>query len=89
MCEIIARGDIVVSKVRSQDNPADMITKSLSHSQVCALFILGGTWLLSFALYGFVVENEYGFDLILRYEICWHFLFMMGIRVKMEIIDVT
>ena len=27
--EIIACGDIVVSKVGSQDNPADMITKSL------------------------------------------------------------
>ena len=27
--EIIARGDIVVSKVRTQDNPVDMMTKSL------------------------------------------------------------
>ena len=27
--EIIARGDIVVSKVGTQDNPADMMTKSL------------------------------------------------------------
>ena len=27
--EIIAHGDIVVSKVRTQDNPIDMMTKSL------------------------------------------------------------
>ena len=27
--EIIARGDIVVSKVGTQDNPTDMMTKSL------------------------------------------------------------
>ena len=27
--EIIARGDIVVNKVRIQDNPVDMMTKSL------------------------------------------------------------
>ena len=27
--EIIARGDIVVSKVETQDNPVDMMTKSL------------------------------------------------------------
>ena len=27
--EIIARGDILVSKVGTQDNPADMMTKSL------------------------------------------------------------
>ena len=27
--EIIARGDIVVSKVGTQDNPVDMMTKSL------------------------------------------------------------
>ena len=29
VCEITARGDIVVSKVGTQDNPADMMTKSL------------------------------------------------------------
>ena len=29
VCEIIARGDIVVSKVGTQYNPADMMTKSL------------------------------------------------------------
>ena len=28
--EIIARGDIIVSKVETQDNPVDMMTKSLS-----------------------------------------------------------
>ena len=27
--EVIARGDIVVSKVGTQNNPADMMTKSL------------------------------------------------------------
>ena len=27
-CEIIACGDIVVSKVKTQDNPVDMMTKS-------------------------------------------------------------
>ena len=29
VCEIIARGDIVVSKVGTQDNHVDMMTKSL------------------------------------------------------------
>ena len=29
VCEIITRGDIVVSKVRTQDNPVDMMTKLL------------------------------------------------------------
>ena len=29
MREIIARGDIVVNKVGTQDNPTDMMTKSL------------------------------------------------------------
>ena len=29
VCEIIARGDIVVSKVGTQDNPTYMMTKSL------------------------------------------------------------
>ena len=29
VCGIIARGDIVVSKVGTQDNPVDMMTKSL------------------------------------------------------------
>ena len=27
LCEIIDRGDIVVSKVGTQDNPTDMMTK--------------------------------------------------------------
>ena len=40
---------------------------------MCALFKLGGTWLLSFALWGFVVEEEYGFDLVLRYRVRWPF----------------
>ena len=31
--EIIARGDIVVSKVGTQDNHADMMTKSLSRAK--------------------------------------------------------
>ena len=30
VCEIIARGDIVVSKVETQDNPVNMMTKSLN-----------------------------------------------------------
>ena len=30
VCEVIARGDIVVSKVSTHDNPADMMTKTLS-----------------------------------------------------------
>ena len=29
VCEIIARGDIVVCKVRTQDNPGYMMTKSV------------------------------------------------------------
>ena len=29
VCDIIARGDIVVSKVNTHDNPADMIIKTL------------------------------------------------------------
>ena len=29
VCEIIARGDIIASKVETQDNLADMMTKSL------------------------------------------------------------
>ena len=29
VCEVIARGDIVVSKVSTHDNPTDMMTKTL------------------------------------------------------------
>ena len=29
VCDVIACGDIVVSKVNTRDNPADMMTKSL------------------------------------------------------------
>ena len=33
------------------------------------------------------MEEEYDFDLVLRYGVCWHFLLMMGVRVKVEIVD--
>ena len=33
------------------------------------------------------MEEEYGFDLVLRYGVCWRFLHMMGICVKVEIVD--
>ena len=32
------------------------------------------------------MEEEYGFDLVLRYEVCWRFLLMMGICVNVEIV---
>ena len=32
------------------------------------------------------MEEEYGFDLVLRYGVRWCFLLMMGISVKMEIV---
>ena len=41
---------------------------------------------MSFALWGFVMEEEYGFDLVLRSGFRWHSLLMMGIRVKVEIV---
>ena len=42
-----------------------MMTKSLLIAKF-ALFKLGGTWLLRFALWGFVMEEEYDFNLVLR-----------------------
>ena len=33
------------------------------------------------------MEEEYGFDLVLRYGVRWRFLLMMGIHVKVEIVD--
>ena len=33
------------------------------------------------------MEEEYGFDLVLRYEVRWRFLFMMEIRIQVEIVD--
>ena len=50
VCEIIAFGDIVVSQVGTQDNPVDMMTKSLPIAKfvhcsnlvglVCWVFVL-------------------------------------------------
>ena len=42
---------------------------------------------LSFDLWGFVVEEEYGFDLVLRYGVRWRLPLMMGIRVKVEVVN--
>ena len=28
--------------------------------------------MLSFVLWGFVVEEGYGFDLVLKYRVCWY-----------------
>ena len=56
MHEIISCGDIVVSKVGIQDNTADMMTKSLSIAKF--VHCSSETWLLSFALWGFVVEED-------------------------------
>ena len=41
--EIITRGDIVVSKVGTQDNPADMMTKSLPIAKFvhCSNYFVG------------------------------------------------
>ena len=33
------------------------------------------------------MEQDYGFDLVLRYRVHWHFLVTMGIHVKVEIVD--
>ena len=33
------------------------------------------------------MEEEYGFDLLLRYGVHWCFLLMMRFRVKVEIVD--
>ena len=33
------------------------------------------------------MEEEYGFDLVLRYGVRWCFLLMMRICVKVEIVD--
>ena len=33
------------------------------------------------------MEEEYSLDLVLRYEVCWRFLRMMGIRVNVNIVD--
>ena len=33
------------------------------------------------------MKKEYGFDLVLRYGVRWHFLVMLGIHVKVEIVD--
>ena len=32
-------------------------------------------------------RGVYGFDLVLRFGVCWRFLLMMGIRVKVETVD--
>ena len=32
------------------------------------------------------MEEKYGFDIVLRYEVRWRFLLMMGIHVKVEIV---
>ena len=40
---------------------------------VCEILAHGDivqTWLLSFDLWGFVMEEEYSLDLVLRYEVC-------------------
>ena len=41
---------------------------------------------MSFALLGFVVEEEYSFDLALRYGVRCPFFLIMGIRVNVEIV---
>ena len=69
VCEIIARGDIVVRKVETQDNPANMITKSFP----IAKLVHCSNLVAEFALWGFVVEKEYGFNLVLRYGVYWRF----------------
>ena len=33
------------------------------------------------------MEDEYGFDLVLRYGVRWRFLLMTEIRIKVEIVD--
>ena len=33
------------------------------------------------------MEEEYDFDLVLKYGVRWHFLLMMGILIKVEIVD--
>ena len=83
MNEIIARGDIVVSKVVTQDNLADKMTKSLP----IAKFVHCSNLVVEFCPMGLVVEEEYGFDLLLRYGVHWRFLLMMRFRVKVEIVD--
>ena len=54
--EIIAYGDIVASKIGIQDNTADMMTKSLPIAKF--VHCSSETWLMSFALWDFVVEED-------------------------------
>lgn len=70
MHEVIACGDIMVSKVGVQDNPIDIMTKSLSIAKFVRCSNLVGLGCFVFCLWGFIVEGDYGFDLVLRYEIC-------------------
>ena len=33
ICDIVAQGQVTVGKIRTEDNPADMLTKSLSNTK--------------------------------------------------------
>ena len=85
--EIIAHGDIVVSKVITQDNPAAMMTKSLTIAKFvhCSNLVGLGCWVLPYG--ALLWKRSMVLIFVFRYGIRWCFLLMTGIRIKVEIVD--
>ena len=85
--DIIAHGDIVVSKVGTHDNPVDLMTKSLSIAKFvhCSNLVGLGCRVLPYG--ALLWKRSMVFDLVLRYGVRWCFMLMMGIHVKVEIVD--